>query len=191
MSNNDYSNYSNYNFRDWDQKLKWDEEEKKQKQKEMDTNQSTLNKTQKEAQEKFNSAVEKGQEYYNQATQNIPKDLTPESFMDKIIRPVIKVITEYIMENYLTEDNIAKVSGLIESIVHAFFDRLNDIADENKEKNPRISESISNLKAMILKSISREARKTVVDDAGIEMKSFGGKRRRRHTKKRKGSKRHY
>jgi len=189
MSNNDYSNY---NFRDWDQKLKWDEEEKKQKQKEMDTNQSTLNKTQKEAQEKINSAVEKGQEYYNQATQNIPKDLTPESFMDKIIRPVIKVITEYIMENYLTAENITMVSKLIESIVQDFFSRLNEIADENEKNNPRISESISQLKSMILRSISREARKTVVDDNnGIEMKSFGGKRRKRYTKKRKGNKRRY
>ena len=162
------------------------------KQKEMNTNQSTLNKTQKEAQEKFNSAVEKGQEYYNQATQNIPKDLTPESFMDKIIRPVIEVITKYIMENYLTEENISKVSALMESIVEAFFDRLNDIADENQKKNPRISESISKIKSMILKSISREARKTVISENNdIEMKTVGGKRRKRYTKKRRGSKRKY
>ncbi len=180
------TDYSNYNFRDWHQKLAWDEEEKKQK--EMDTNQSTLNKTQKEAEEKFNSTLAKGQEYYNQATQNIPKDLTPETFIDKIIKPVIEVITKYIMENYLTEENISKVSALMESIVQAFFNRLNDIEDDNKQTNPRISESISKIKSMILKSISREARKTIAPEE-VKMKLDGGRRRKRYTKKRRGSKR--
>lgn len=180
------TDYSNYNFRDWDQKLAWDESEKKQK--EMDTNQSTLSKTQKEAQEKINSTLAKGQEYYNQAKQSLPEGLAPETFMDKIIRPVIEVITKYIMENYLTEENITMVSELMQSIVEDFFDRLDKIA----ENNSRVKDSVSKLKSMILKSISREARKTVVDDNnGIEMNSFGGKRRRRHTKKRRGSKRRY
>ena len=131
-------------------------------------------------------------QFYDQATQNIPKDLTPETFMDKIIKPVIEVITKYIMENYLTEENISKVSALMESIVEAFFDRLNNIEDDNKETNPRISESISKIKSMILKSISREARKTVIpENNDIEMKTIGGKRRKRYTKKRRGSKRRY
>lgn len=148
----------------------------------MNTNQSTLNKTQKDAEEKFNSTLAKGQEYYNQATQNIPKDLTPETFMDKIIKPVIEVITKYIMENYLTEENITMVSELMQSIVEDFFDRLDKIA----ENNPRVKESVSKLKSMILKSISREAKKTVVSDEMV-----GGKKRKRYTKKRRGSKRRY
>lgn len=149
----------------------------------------TVGYTKEKASEKFNSAVQKGQEYYNQAVQNIPEDLSPESFMDKIIRPVIRGITDYIMETYLTEANITMVSELIQSIVEDFFKRLGEIA----ENNPRIKESVDKLKSMILKSISREARKTVVDENNsIEMKSVvGGKRRKRYTKKRKGSKRRY
>jgi Mg2+ and Co2+ transporter CorA len=86
------------------------------------------------------------------------------------------------MENYLTEENITTVSNLIQSIVEEFFDRLDDIAD----KNPRVADSVSKLKAMVAKAISKEARRTVVSEGAMA----GGKRRR-HTKKRRTGKRRY
>lgn len=122
--------------------------------------------------------------------------ISPESFMSKFIRPVIEVITKYIMENYLTEDNINAVSNLMQSIVEEFFERLDDIANHN----PRIAASVSQLKAMVAKAISKEARRTVVPESeGIEMQQLksnkeppatgGSRRKRRQTKKRRGSKR--
>lgn len=105
---------------------------------------------------------------------------TPESFMSKFIRPVIEVFTKYIMENYLTEDNINAVSNLMQSIVEEFFERLDDIANHN----PRIAASVSQLKAMVAKAISKEARRTVVPEGGSKRRG-----KRRQTKKRRGSKR--
>ncbi len=113
--------------------------------------------------------------------------IPPESFMSKFVRPIIEVITKYIMENYLTEDNITTVSNLMQSIVEEFFDRLNDI----KRLNPRLTASIDQLTSMISKSISREARRTVVPE-GEEVRVGGrGRKRKRYTKKRRESKRRY
>lgn len=121
-------------------------------------------------------------QYYEQAKQSLPEGLSPESFMSKFVRPIIEVITKYIMENYLTEENISAVSNLMQSIVEEFFERLDDIAD----KNPRVADSVSKLKAMVAKAISKEARRTIISE---EMS--GGRKKRRQTKKRRGSKRRY
>ncbi len=122
-------------------------------------------------------------QYYDQAKESLPEGLSPESFMSKFVRPIIEVITKYIMENYLTEENITTVSNLMQSIVKDFFDRLDDIAN----KNPQVAISVSKLKEMVAKAISREARRTVVPEGDMA----GGKRKRRHTKKRKTGKRKY
>jgi uncharacterized membrane-anchored protein YjiN (DUF445 family) len=108
--------------------------------------------------------------------------MPPESFMSKFVRPIIEVITKYIMENYLTEENITTVSNLMQSIVEEFFKRLDDI----KRENPRLKASINKLTSTILNSISKEARRTVVPEGDMA----GGKRRR-HTKKRRTGKRRY
>lgn len=126
--------------------------------------------------------MNQGQQYYDQAKQSLPEGLSPESFMAKFVRPIIEVITKYIMENYLTEENISAVSNLMQSIVEEFFERLDDIAD----KNPQVATSVSKLKEMVAKAISKEARRTVVSEGAMA----GGKRRR-HTKKRKTGKRRY
>jgi hypothetical protein len=127
--------------------------------------------------------MNQGQQYYDQAKQSLPEGLSPESFMSKFVRPIIEVITKYIMENYLTEENISAVSNLMQSIVEEFFERLDDIAD----KNPQVASSVSKLKEMVAKAISKEARRTVVPE---ERPQAGGKRRR-HTKKRRTGKRRY
>jgi len=118
--------------------------------------------------------------------EEFPEGLSPESFMSKFVRPIIEVIIKYIMENYLTEENITTVSNLMQSIVEEFFDRLDDI----KEENPRLKASINKLTSTILNSISKEARRTVVPEGGEERPQAGGKRRR-HTKKRRTGKRRY
>jgi division protein CdvB (Snf7/Vps24/ESCRT-III family) len=128
--------------------------------------------------------MNQGQQYLNQAKQSLPEGLSPESFMSKFVRPIIEVITKYIMENYLTEENISAVSNLMQSIVEEFFERLDDIAD----KNPQVATSVSKLKEMVAKAISKEARRTIVPE-GEEM--AGGKKRRKHTKKRRTGKRRY
>jgi hypothetical protein len=125
-------------------------------------------------------------QYYDQAKQSLPEGLSPESFMSKFVRPIIEVITKYIMENYLTEENITTVSNLMQSIVEEFFERLDDIAD----KNPQVATSVSKLKEMVAKAISKEARRTVVPEGGEERPQAGGKRKR-HTKKRRTGKRRY
>lgn len=125
-------------------------------------------------------------QYYEQAKQSLPEGLSPESFMSKFVRPIIEVITKYIMENYLTEENISAVSNLMQSIVEEFFERLDDIAD----KNPRVADSVSKLKAMVAKAISKEARRTIISE-GEGQGMSGGRKKRRHTKKRRGSKRKY
>lgn len=125
-------------------------------------------------------------QYYDQAKQSLPEGLSPESFMSKFVRPIIEVITKYIMENYLTEENITTVSNLMQSIVEEFFKRLDDI----KGENPRLKASINKLTSTILNAISKEARRTVVHEAEEERPQAGGKRRR-HTKKRRTGKRRY
>ncbi len=112
--------------------------------------------------------------------------MPPESFMFKFVRPIIEVITKYIMENYLTEENITTVSNLMQSIVEEFFKRLDDI----KEENPRLKASINKLTSTILNAISKEARRTVVPEGKEERPQAGGKKRR-HTKKRRTGKRRY
>ena len=115
-------------------------------------------------------------QFYTQAKGSLPEGLAPETFMNKIIRPIITAFTEYIMENYLTNDNIETATKLMEKIMTDFISRLNDIAEENKSLEPVIDK----LKDTIAKSISREARKTVPTDNQME----GGKRRKKYTKKR-------
>jgi sugar-specific transcriptional regulator TrmB len=127
--------------------------------------------------------MNQGQQYYDQAKQSLPEGLSPESFMSKFVRPIIEVITKYIMENYLTEENITTVSNLMQSIVEEFFERLDDIAD----KNPQVATSVSKLKEMVAKAISKEARRTIV----TEGKEMAGGKRKRHTKKRRTGKRRY
>lgn len=118
--------------------------------------------------------------------EEFPEGLSRESFMSKFVRPIIEVIIKYIMENYLTEENITTVSNLMQSIVEEFFERLDDIAD----KNPQLAIYVSKLKAMVAKAISKQARRTVVPEGDEVMPQAGGKRRT-HTKKRKASKRRY
>ena len=142
--------------------------------------------TKEKAGEKLNSLKAQGKEYYNQAKGALPEGLAPETFMDKIVEPLINAVTQFIMENILKEDNIKVATEIIEDIVTNFFKRLDDM----KIENPNIKNSIDELRKKIISSISREARKTIAPEE-VEMKTFGGKRRKRYTKKRRGSKRRY
>lgn len=154
--------------------------------------------TKEKAGQKLDSIKAQGQEYYNKAINSLPEGLAPETFIEKIISPVIAAFVKYIMDNYLTEENISFVTDLIDGIVKVFFQKLDDFG----KQNAKIKKSIANLKASIINTIKNEASKNIDSDNGIEMKTFStdnngnkiettGGRRKRYTKKRRGSKRRY
>lgn len=155
--------------------------------------------TKEKAGQKLDSIKAQGQEYYNKAINSLPEGLAPETFIEKIISPVIAAFVKYIMDNYLTEENISFITDLIDNIVRVFFEKL----DEFGKKNEKIRDSITNLKTSIIERIKNKASKNIEPNNGIEMKSFstdnndnkiettGGRRRKRYTKKRRGSKRRY